>query len=317
MSCFTPVRGKMARMTRVDGCGRPICSDCSFVVTKGIITAEFSPQVEEGEAISVPNFTGEICVDEPACPTMSGIETTITFCRVDTDAFSFVTGEDPVTNNVGEGVGFDFGDIPCDSGFALEIWTGVASAGGCAVGATGAEYGYFVLPWITSAVLGDWTVENSNVTFSITGTARKGSGWGKGPYDVQDYQPGNTAGPLFEPIAPNKFGRLIRTSIAPPEEQCGCQELTGCDNTVVSIQVDPAAATVPVGLTEQLTVFGVEGDGGVQDLTDVATFISSDPLVATVDSNGLVTAVAPGVATITASTTTPGPFNANSVITVE
>lgn len=313
MSCFTPVRGKMARLTRVDGCGRPICSDCSQVVTKGIITAEFSPQVEEGEAISVPNFTGEICVDEPACPTMTGIETTLTFCRVDTDAFSFVTGEDPVTNDAGEGVGFDFGDIPCTAGLALEIWTGVASAGGCAAESTGAEYGYFVLPWITSAVLGDWTVENSNVTFSITGTARKGSGWGKGPYDVQDYA-GGVAGPLFQPIAPNKFGRLIRTSIAPPEEQCGCQPLTGCDNTVTGIQIDPSAATVAPGLTEQLTVFGVESDGGVQDLTSTSTYVSSDPLVATVDANGLVTAVGPGTATITA---TSGAFNAVTTITVE
>jgi hypothetical protein len=316
MSCFTPVRGKMMRLTRVDGCGRPICGPCSTVVSKGITTAEFSPQVEEGEAISVPNFTGEICVDEPACPTMSGIEVTVTFCRVDTDAFSFITGEDPVVNDSGEGVGFDFGDIPCAGGFALEIWTGVASAGGCGAGNAAAEYGYFVLPWITSARLGDWTVENSNVTFSITGTARRGSGWGKGPYDVQDYASG-VPGPLFQPIAPHKFGRLIRTTVAPPEEQCGCQELTGCDDTVESIQVDPAAATVPIGLTEQLTVFGVESDGGVQDLTDVATFVSSDPAVATVDANGLVTAVAAGTATITASTTTPGPFNAISTITVD
>lgn len=313
MSCFTPVRGRMARLTRVDGCGRPQCGPCAMATTKGWISAAFSPQTEEGEAINVTNANGETCVSEPACPRMTGITVTITFCQVDTDIFTFVTGQDPLTNDRGENVGFDLGDIPCTSGFALETWTGVASQTGCDGTSGGAEYGYQVLPWITGARLGDWTVENSNVTFSITGTARSGSGWGVGPYDVQDYA-GDVAGRLFTPIAPNKFGRLIKTTIPPPEAVCGCQELTGCDDTITGLIVDPAAATLPVTGTEQLTVIGTEVDGGVQDVTDQSTFVTSDPAVATVDANGLVTAVGPGTATITA---TYNAMTADSVITVE
>lgn len=300
MSCFAPVRGRMARMTRVDGCGRPQCGPCSVVVTKGIVTVEFSPQVDDGEEVNVKNFASETCVYEPACPTMTSIEVTITFCRVDTDAFTFVTGEDPVINDRGDGVGFDFGQIPCTAGFALEVWTGISSQTGCD-GATGtAEYGYQVLPWITSAKLGDWTIEDGPVSFVITGSARSGSGWGKGPYDVQDYD-GGAAGPLYVPLAPNKFGRLIRTTIAPPEEQCGCQELTGCDDTVTSVQITPDSVDLVETATQQLTVLGVENDGGVQDVTDGSTFVSSAPAVATVDANGLVTGVSAGTAVITAT----------------
>lgn len=313
MSCFTPVRGRMARATRVDGCGRPVCGPCSVVTSMGWISAAFSPQVDEGEAVTVTNAAGQQCVNEPACPTLTGITVTVTFCQVDTDLFSFITGQDPLVNDRGDNVGFDIGDIPCTSGFALEIWTGVSSATGCD-GATGeAEYGYQVLPWITSARLGDWTVENGAVSFVITGTARNGSGWGKGPYDVQDYD-GGVAGPLFTPIAPNKFGRLIRTTVEPPEAVCGCQELTGCDDTIISIEIDPAAATLVVTGTEQLSVYGVENDGGVQDVTGQATYVSSAPAVATVDANGLVTAVSAGTATITA---TYMAFNADSEITVD
>lgn len=301
MSCFTPVRGRMARLTRVDGCGRPICSDCSTATSIGWISAQFSPQTEQGEPINVTNAAGETCVSEPACPRMTGINVTITFCRVDTDLFSFITGRDPVPNDAGEGVGFDFGDIPCTAGFALEIWTGVASQTGCdGSSAGGAEYGYFVMPWISSARLGDWPVGNSNVTFSITGTAKRGGGWGVGPYDVQDRQDGS-AGPLVTPIPPSMFGRLIRTTVPPPEEQCGCQPLEGCDNTVESIQLDPQTVTLPPTATQQLTVIGIEADGGVQDVTADSTYTSSDETVATVDENGIVTAVSPGTATITAT----------------
>lgn len=313
MSCFTPVRGRMARLTRVDGCGRPRCGPCSVVTTMGWISAEFSPQIEEGEAINVTNAAGQTCVSEPACPTMTGIDVTLTFCKVDTDAFSFVTGQDPLINDRGDNVGFDFGDIPCTAGFALEIWTGVASSQGCDGAVGEARYGYFVLPWITSARLGDWTVENAAVNFSITGTARNGSGWGQGPYNVQDYA-GGVAGKLFTPIAPNKFGRMIETTIEPPAEQCGCQELTGCDDTITGLLVDPAAVTLVVTATQQLQVYGTEADGGVQDVTDEATYTTSDPAVATVDATGLVTAVGPGTATITA---TYGAFNDTSTITVE
>lgn len=284
-----------------------------MATTKGWISAEFSPQVEDGEAINVVNAAGETCVSEPACPTSTGIEVTLTFCQVDTDVFTFVTGQDPLVNDRGDNIGFDIGDIPCAAGFALEIWTGVASAGGCDGASGSAEYGYQVLPWISGARLGDWTIENANVTFSITGTARNGSGWGVGPYDVQDYA-GDVAGRLFTPIAPNKFGRLIRTTIAPPEAVCGCQELTGCDDTITGLLVDPAAATIVVTATQQLQAYGTEVDGGVQDVTDEAVWTTSDPLVATVDANGLVTAVAPGTATITATHLT---FTDTSVITVE
>lgn len=313
MSCFTPVRGRMARMTRVDGCGRPLCGPCAFVTFKGVTTAEFSPQTDDGEEINVPNFAGETCVSEPACPTMTGIETTLSFCQVDTDAFTFITGEEPIRNEAGESVGFDIGDISCTAGFALEVWTGIASETGCDGASGGAQYGYQLLPWITSARLGDWTIENGAVTFSITGTARKGSGWGKGPYNVQENALGNP-GPLYTPIAPSKFGRLIRTTIAPPEAVCGCQELTGCDDTIDSIQVDPQEFTLVPTATRQLTVLGVETDGGVQDVTASSTYLSSAPAVATVDANGLVTAVADGTATITA---TFGAFMDTATVTVE
>lgn len=312
MSCFAPVRGKVMRATRADGCGRPICGPCAYVVSKGFVSIELSPQVEEGEAISVTNAAGEQCVNEPACPTLTGITVTINFCQVDTDLFSLVTGQDPLLNEAGQTVGFDFADVPCTTGFALETWLGINNPAGCD-GATGtAEYGYQVLPWITGVRLGDWTIENAAVTFSITGTARSGHGWGRGPFDVQELADG-TPDKLWTPIAPNRFGRLIKTTVPPPEPQCGCQELTGCTDVISAITADPSAVTLVPTATQQITVLGEEADGGVQDVTADSTFVSGTPAVATVNADGLITAVATGTATITV---TYGAFNDTVTVTV-
>lgn len=66
-----------------------------------------------------------------------------------------------------------------------------------------------------------------------------------------------------------------------------------------SVTLEPAAATLSVGETAQLdaTVLDTDGD----PLPDEpVSFTSSDEAVATVDADGVVTAVSPGAATITA-----------------
>ena len=68
---------------------------------------------------------------------------------------------------------------------------------------------------------------------------------------------------------------------------------------VLGYRIDPTHATVQVGGSQQMTLYEITGDGEV-DITPGANWASSEPSIATVDSNGLVTAVAEGSATITA-----------------
>ncbi|WP_162932305.1 Ig-like domain-containing protein [Solimonas sp. K1W22B-7] len=70
--------------------------------------------------------------------------------------------------------------------------------------------------------------------------------------------------------------------------------------TFKEIQVDPAAANVPRGLTQQLTATSVLTDGTTTDITATANWSSSNEAIATVSTTGLVTPVANGSATITA-----------------
>lgn len=78
--------------------------------------------------------------------------------------------------------------------------------------------------------------------------------------------------------------------------------ILGCSllNKIDTIEVTPASTTLGVGGTQQLTAVAKDKDG--IEIADVTfTWSSSDNSIATVSSSGLVTAVAVGSCTITAS----------------
>src|SRR5580693_2102752 len=74
--------------------------------------------------------------------------------------------------------------------------------------------------------------------------------------------------------------------------------------TLRSITVSPTPTTLFAGETESLTATGNYSDGSTQDLTDTASWTSSNVNVATVSATGGVTAVDHGSATITAQSGT-------------
>ncbi len=72
---------------------------------------------------------------------------------------------------------------------------------------------------------------------------------------------------------------------------------------VVSIALTPPASSLAPGGSQPLTVVGTFDNATTGNVTAESTFVSSDTAVATVDAAGLVTAVAAGAATITATHT--------------
>jgi hypothetical protein len=88
--------------------------------------------------------------------------------------------------------------------------------------------------------------------------------------------------------------------------------------TLSSIAVTPANPGMLPGTTKQLTATGTNSIGTTQDLTTSVTWISSDTKVATISttagSNGLVTSLAAGTTTITASS---GSVSGSTLLTVQ
>jgi hypothetical protein len=77
--------------------------------------------------------------------------------------------------------------------------------------------------------------------------------------------------------------------------------LTVIAPTLVSAVIAPGAAFLPPGTSQQFTATGTYSDGNSQDITSIASWSSSAPNIASINSSGLLSAVSAGTATISAS----------------
>lgn len=225
--CFTVVRGKRLRITRLDECGNPPGDETedSLVVTKGFVTVELSAVVADGTDIEQMNADGDICVSDRSRDQFRRWDVSIELCEVDPSLLGMLTNvvleEDYDGNVVGvrqvEGASVDT--------FALELWTGVPGTD-CLPGEP-TNYGYLLLPTVIPGSLGDITIENGATTFTVSGHTKGSGGWGTGPYDVVPEDAENTPGRLDTPIGANEHLLMRTTTIAPPEvpAECGAQPM--------------------------------------------------------------------------------------------
>jgi hypothetical protein len=230
--CLSLVKGRRLRVTKLDSCGRPIYGDDSQVVSKGFISVAFTANTTESDEINVTNAAGEVCVYEAAVTSLVGYGIEIQFCNVDPELFALVTGQPVVLAPDGTTVvGFDV-DTKIgleNSNFALELWAGSPAADTCTTpGATG-SYGYLLLPYLTGGILGDFTVENGSVTFTLTGAnTKEGNSWGVGPYSdimLNGATPTPAPGPMSAPVSTSTALRTMIVDLAPPADACGARPL--------------------------------------------------------------------------------------------
>lgn len=81
----------------------------------------------------------------------------------------------------------------------------------------------------------------------------------------------------------------------------GCSNFFIGPNDVASFTISPLNTSIKPAATQQYSASGVFGDGSTRDITSTVTWASSNPAIATIDANGLATAVAIGNTTITAT----------------
>lgn len=223
--CFPLVRGRVMRATRLDECGRIATSGCSSITTDGFVSVALTANIEEGEEISVTNANGKVCVRDAPKPSFKSYGVQVTFCNVDPELFAMLSNQATVYDSEGDAVGFRMSSSvdTADAGFALELWSGVPGVA-CDSGNPSAQgsFGYLLLPFVGGGILGDFTLENGAVTFTLQNAATKdGSAWGVGPYDVVPGV-GGVPGPLLEPILAGDHLHVQYTTVAPPEPGCIC-----------------------------------------------------------------------------------------------
>jgi hypothetical protein len=255
------------RATVLDTAGRPVYGEDSVVVTKGFITVAMTTVTEEGEAITVTNAAGETCVAEVATPQMNGFTVEATFCEVDYRLFEILTGQrvllddDGVAIGIAESTNVDLATV----NFALELWLGSKTAG---------EWGYVLLPFLRGGIIGDVTVENAAITFTVTGlVTRGGSNWGTGPYAVQTV--GGSPARLKDAVTATEHRRWLTVNVAPPAVLEGSTPLldpTDAAVTDLTTTVDGREVTftpVPAGTDPVTYEFG----DGTWDYAATGTYV--------------------------------------------
>lgn len=250
--CHSVVRAPAVRVTRLDACGVVDETACAYAVSSSIIDITLTKVYQDRQDALRINANGDICVDKPKAPMLRWYEVVITFCQVDPELFNIVSAEPLIMNDAltPEAVGWcTLPDSANASNFALEFWTGTGDDE-CDDGEV--TYGYGILPRLVQGVIGDITIANDAVDFTVTAITRPGNQWGVGPYNVIINETGPNAGlpgPLLLPISPSAHKCFQWTTLGPPEAACGCQDIT--PEFVVAptsgAAAVPRVATFPLG----------------------------------------------------------------------
>lgn len=218
MPCPLIANADVARVTRVDECGRPICGVDNGFVFDCFASLSASPNVEEGTDVNYQAANGRQCGFKRGCPTFNGYDLELSFFAVSPEFIGITTGNPLVFGFDGEPVGFDDCAVQCNTGFGLELWAEVVQEE-CTANSTG-QWLYFLYPWITNGLLGDLEIGNEAVSLTLSGATRSGGLWGVGPYNVMATDALNTPGPLLTPLGSTCHRRTFLTSVAPPVATC-------------------------------------------------------------------------------------------------
>lgn len=225
--CFRSIQGLALRVTRLDSCCAIANGPCAFVVSESFVTLNLTAEIEEPDEFIVKLANGKLCINETGCATLKRYNVELNVCNADPDLFEIISGVNTVQDFEGDVVGFQIdSDLGECSKFALEFWTKVVGDE-CVDPITGAQqYLYWLLPCVSNGRIGDITIENGPLTWTLNAEAIPSAEWGSGPFPVVAQDALNTPGPLIDPIGPDTALHVQFTTIPPPVEFCGCQALT-------------------------------------------------------------------------------------------
>lgn len=254
--CHSVVRAPAARVTRLNSCCEVVSTGCDYATTESFVDITLTKVMQERQDAFQLNANGDSCVDKPKFPFLRWYEVVVTFCNVDPELFNIVSNEPLILNDavVPQAVGWcTLPDSASAANFALDFWTGT-DEDGCEAGEV--DYGLGTLACIKQGMIGDVTIANGVINFTVSGITQIPNAWGLGPYNVLINESGPNAGlPGLRLTAmdPRAHKCFFWTKLAPPPGACGCQDITPL------VTVSPLAGVAPLNVTLTIPT-GVDGN---------------------------------------------------------
>lgn len=268
------------RFTRLNANGSPMVGPENAYQTDALVQMQFGLEYEEGEEIIQRNGSGRICLTYKAPDSLKRATITgLQFCTPDPNVLEFLIGGEIIEDAEGNQIGYrapEVGSEPMPNGVSVELWTRAIIEGSYA------GYFWWVFPRTFLRPSGDWTASGSDALIpEFEGFGTQNANWGDGPTNDWVY----ASDRVWQYIQTDEFP-IAGPAFVPVETEL----------TVTTVEVTPATANLDLsdGTTEQLQVMATMSDASVRDVTSMATYVSADPLIATVDAEGLVSPVAAG-----------------------
>ena len=225
---FPVIGGSRTRLTRLDNCGNIAYGAAAQAVTDGFVSVAITANYDDGTEITVRNADGKRCVQRDAEAELVNLTATITFCRVDPDWYTALTGFPAEVDSTGKTIGYrvDSSVLPNSIRNALEVWADAYDEG-CDVSGE-VPFAYFLWPNLGGGRVSDYTLENNAVTFAISGMlTKKGSGWGVGPETyLVTRDEADEPDVLQSPVTATQHQVMFYTTVAPPAVTDGLTTLT-------------------------------------------------------------------------------------------
>jgi hypothetical protein len=263
--CFTLVRGRRLRVTRLDDCGRIVYGVDSQATSKGFVSVALTANTTETEQIEVTDADGEVIVLEPGEENLAGYGAEIVFRQVDPELFTIITGQKVYLDYNGDAIGLTVNTKIKAKRFGIELWAGVHGGDACENPEAQGDYGYMLLPNVRGGIVGDIEVSNGAINFTITGArSLDGNYWGVGPYPVLLNA---TDVPSRLPTALDRDDHFltILVDVAPPEVLCGARPLldptTEALDSIAASVVDLTATFTPTPADISAPSYYEFGDG--------------------------------------------------------
>lgn len=214
--CYSSIKGLAMRATRLDSVGKWVTGATGSAVSKGFVKVDLTANIEDGQEFVVKNANGDLCINEKDSPRLKFVDLAVEFCEVDPELFELMTGvrllADQAASNVGFALSETWNAAPC----ALEVWTKIAGSV-----AGNHQWIYWLLPQVVNGIVGDFSIENGPMNFTLKANTKANPYWGSGPYNVVAQDAGLTPGVLLDPVEDGDHVYHRLTEIAPPTATCG------------------------------------------------------------------------------------------------
>lgn len=169
---YSMLRGRVIRVTELDGCGLPT-PECRWVVSSAVASVAIEEKTySHAGGVTATDLTDEVRLVEPEWEETIGYTANLSMLQVDPDIISIVSGNPTFADPDDSVIGFSAEAMTGARTFALEVWTKLAGAQ-CA-----GKWGYTLFPRLWGGRLAGHTVSNGLANIDLVGAqCLRGARW--------------------------------------------------------------------------------------------------------------------------------------------